>query len=113
MSREHRLGLFHRLVLAIVLVGLLTLLVVTFAPNQMAHRSADAQTAGSGSGIVVVEVPVRGTFLRTLDWWPYYAAGTHRYDEGLDLYIEISGLYRAEQPAIVDLENLFKEGNVY
>ena len=90
----------HRLMMG----GLLLLLVLTLASSPWPYRNADAQTTEPGSGKVEVDVPVRGTFLRTLDWWPYLSPGVHEYNEDLDMYLETSGLYHPEKPAIVDLE---------
>jgi hypothetical protein len=90
----------HRLMMG----GLLLLLVLTLASSPRPYRNADAQTTEPGSGKVEVDVPVRGTFLRTLDWWPYLSPGVYEYDEDLDMYLETSGLYHPEKPAIVDLD---------
>ena len=32
-------------------------------------------------GIIEVEIPVRGTFVRAMDDWPYYGPGQKEYDE--------------------------------
>ena len=98
----------HRLTIA----GFLLLLVLTLVPNQWVGQDARAQTTQSDSGIVEVDVPVQGTYLRTLDWWPYWAPGVYEYDDELEMDLETSDLYHPEKPAIVDLEaNGFTEND--
>jgi hypothetical protein len=88
----------------LIMGGLLLLLVLTFASNPWPPRNAEGQTTESDTKKVEIDVPVRGTFLRALDMWPYKGPGTYKYDEDLEMNIETSGLYRVERPAIVDLE---------
>jgi hypothetical protein len=98
----------HRLTIA----GFLLLLVLTLVPNQWVGQDARAETTQTDSGIVEVDVPVRGTFLRAIDWWPYNSPGIHEYDDELELWLETSDLYHPEEPAIVDLEaNGFTEND--
>jgi len=90
----------HRLMVA----GLALLLVLTLASTPWARRNARALPVSVKGKEVHVVVPVRGTFLRAIDLWPYVGPGTYQYDTDLGLNIETSGQYRVEQPAIVDLE---------
>ena len=63
-------------------------------------------------GILDVDVPVRGTFLRAINDWPYYAPGDFEYDEDLEMNVGVSTNYHIESPAIVDLRaNGFDEGD--
>ena len=63
-------------------------------------------------GILEVDVPVRGTFLRAINDWPYYAPGDFEYDEDLEMNVGVSTNYHIESPAIVDLRaNGFLEGD--
>jgi hypothetical protein len=88
----------------LMIACLALLLVVTSASNPWPQRNAEAQTTESDSKKVEIDVPVRGTFLRAIDMWPYKGPGTYVYDEDLEMNIETSGLYRVERPAIVDLQ---------
>ena len=66
-------------------------------------------------GIIEVEIPVRGTFVRAMDDWPYYGPGQKEYDEYLDLAVGDYTDFRIEEPAIVNLEShgLFEGDTVY
>ena len=66
-------------------------------------------------GIIEVEIPVRGTFVRAMDDWPYYGPGQKEYDEYLDLAVGDYTDFRIEDPAIVNLEShgLFEGDTVY
>ncbi len=102
----------RNIIYRLLLAGLLLLLVFTLVPHQWDHRDAEAQTTPSGSGIIEVDVPVRGTFLRALDLWPYIGPGTYEYDDELEMHLEKSDLYHTEGPAIVDLQqNGFTEND--
>jgi len=68
--------------------------------------------APTGNGIVEVDVPVRGTFLRAINDWPYRGHGDYVYDENLELRVGVSTNYHIDNPAIVDLRaNGFDEGD--
>jgi len=63
-------------------------------------------------GIVEVDVPVRGTYLRAIDDRPYSGQGRYTYDEDLEMDVIVSTPYRVQEPAIVDLQaNGFVEGD--
>lgn len=64
--------------------------------------SVVSQLPGSGDSIIV-DVPVRGTFLRAMNDWPYSGPGIYYYDENLDMQVGTSTNYQIEDPAIVDL----------
>jgi hypothetical protein len=63
-------------------------------------------------GIVEVDVPVRGTYLRAIDDRPYAGHGSYTYDENLEMDVIVSTPYRVVDPVIVDLTaNGFLEGD--
>jgi len=54
---------------------LFTFVLYSFLLASLFSGSAIYVEASNGNGIVEVEVPVRGTFLLTMDDWPYYGVG--------------------------------------
>lgn len=68
--------------------------------------------APADDGIFEIEIPVRGTFLKALDDWPYYGPGKYDYDENLEMQVGTRTDYPVEQPAIIDLQaNGLNEGD--
>ncbi|MCJ7614818.1 hypothetical protein MUO71_08675 [Candidatus Bathyarchaeota archaeon] len=43
--------------------------------------------APADEGIFEIEIPVRGTFLKALDDWPYYGPGKYEYNENLEMEV--------------------------
>ncbi|MFC1487958.1 hypothetical protein ACFLRN_09780 [Thermoproteota archaeon] len=66
-------------------------------------------------GIIEVEIPVRGTFVRAMDDWPYYGPGQKEYDEYLEVAVGTYTDFRIEDPAIVNLQShgIFEGDTVY
>lgn len=63
--------------------------------------------------IFEADVPVRGTYLCTFEWWPYWGPGQYEWDDDLDMYVGVSTVYHIEKPLIVDLQaNGFAEGDM-
>ncbi|MHA1288550.1 MAG: hypothetical protein ACTSPB_14190 [Candidatus Thorarchaeota archaeon] len=91
---------------------LFTFVLYSFLLASLFSGSAIYVEASNGNGIVEVEVPVRGTFLLTMDDWPYYGVGQYAYDEDLELQVGVYTDFRVEGPAIIDLQaNGFIEGD--
>jgi len=68
--------------------------------------------APTDDGIFEIEIPIRGTFLKALDDWPYYGPGKYDYDENLEMQVGTRTDYPVEQPAIIDLQaNGLNEGD--
>ena len=62
-----------------------------------------SQTSVS-EGIIEVELPVRGTFLKTMDDWPYYGPGEYDYNEDLEMDVGVQTDFRVENPVVLDLQ---------
>lgn len=61
---------------------------------------------------IIVDVPVRGTFLKAINDYPYSGPGIYEYDENLEMRVIVSTNYQIENPAIVDLiANGFRPGD--
>ena len=68
--------------------------------------------APADDGIFEIEIPVRGTFLKALDDWPYYGPGIYEYNEDLEMQVGDRTDFPIEQPAIIDLQaNGLNEGD--
>ena len=66
-------------------------------------------------GIIEVEIPVRGSFVRAIDDWPYYGPGEKIYDPFLEVAVGIQTDFHVEEPAIVNLQShgLFEGDVIY
>lgn len=73
------------------------------------------KVAGQQAGPTIFEadVPVRGTFLRAVEWWPYWGPGQYEWDDDLEMNVGVSTDYHTAEPLIVDLQaNGFTEGDM-
>jgi hypothetical protein len=95
---------------AFLVILQMVLLILVLVGNFDGIPVTNAQIACEG--IVEVDVPPRGTFLKAVDFWPYHGHGDYVYDEDLEINVGVSTNYRVESPAIVDLvANGFLEGD--
>jgi hypothetical protein len=68
--------------------------------------------ASNGGGIAELDMPVRGTFLRAYEWWPYCGGGVYEWDSELEMNVGVSTEYHLEAPLTVDLQEYgFNEGD--
>ncbi|MFX0212364.1 MAG: zinc-dependent metalloprotease family protein, partial [Candidatus Hodarchaeota archaeon] len=91
---------------------LISLMVCLFLFTGLFSFSTNSVKSVGGDGIVIVDLKVRGTFLRAMDDWPYYGPGDYAYDENLELNVGTYTDFRVEEPTIIDLQaEGFNEGD--
>jgi hypothetical protein len=116
MNNHHNMKSLHSIFIIEVVNlkrQLFSLLVCVFLIVSSCSIVLTYAQAPAGDGIVEVEVPVRGTFLHAVEYWPWWGPGTYEYD--VDLELEVGKVARGhiENPAIVDLvANGFSPGDM-
>lgn len=91
---------------------LICLLVCLLLFTGLFSFSTNSVKSAGSDGIVIVDLKVRGTFLRAIDDWPYYGPGDYAYDENLELNVGTYTDFRVEEPTVIDLQaEGFNEGD--